>query len=99
MSHAKCNDKVRPNAQKEVLLDENPARCVPHSINPLYGLKDRLAELPLNLLASIIGTGLAVESHQGTEIELGLLEELDLADVDLCFPLAIRMPSYQTNVI
>jgi hypothetical protein len=26
-----------------------------------------------------------VESHQGAKVELGLLEELDLADVDLFF--------------
>lgn len=80
-----------------MLLDENPARCVPHSINLLYGLEDLLTELPLNLLASIVGTGLAVESHESTEVELGLLEELDLADVDLFRPLATGMPSKRPN--
>lgn len=65
------------------IADENLPFAFPKTTNPLYGLKDRLLELALNLLASIIGAGLAVESHEGTEVELGSLEELDLADVDL----------------
>lgn len=50
---------------------------------PLYVLENLLTELPLNLLALLIRARLAVESHQSTEVELGRLEELDLADVDL----------------
>lgn len=50
---------------------------------PLNSLKDRLLELPLNLLALVIGSRLAVEGKQSTQVELGGLEELDLADVDL----------------
>lgn len=46
-------------------------------------LKNTLLELPLNLLALVVRTRLAVESHQGSEVELGLLQQLDLADVDL----------------
>lgn len=46
-------------------------------------LEDTLLELPLNLLALVVGTRLAVESHQCSKIELGRLEQLDLADVDL----------------
>jgi hypothetical protein len=46
-------------------------------------LKNNLLELPLDLLALVIRTRLAVESHQSSEVELGLLQQLDLADVDL----------------
>ena len=52
---------------------------------PLYLLEDRLLELALNLLTLLVRARLAVESHQGAKVELGLLEELDLADVDLFF--------------
>ena len=34
-------------------------------------------------MALLIRARLAVQGHEGTEVELGLLEELDLADVDL----------------
>ena len=51
--------------------------------HPLYALKNGLLELALDLVALLVGGGLAVESHEGAEVELGLLEELDLADVDL----------------
>ena len=51
--------------------------------SPLYVLEDLLTELALNLLALLIRARLAVESHQRTQVELGRLEELDLADVDL----------------
>lgn len=60
--------------------------CFPHAIHPkplLNLLQDALLELPLNLLSLLIGPRLAVQSHQSTEVELGCLEELDLADVDL----------------
>lgn len=46
-------------------------------------LKNALLEFPLNLLTLLVRRGLAVQVHQGTEIEFGGLEELDLADVDL----------------
>jgi len=49
----------------------------------LYLLENRLLELALHLLALVIGARLAVESHERTEVELGGLEELDLADVNL----------------
>jgi hypothetical protein len=55
----------------------------PVTTNPLYRLEDSLAELTLHLLALLIGSSLAVQSHQRTQIELRLLQELDLADVDL----------------
>lgn len=53
------------------------------SKHPLNVLKDLLLELPLNLLALVVGGGLAVQSKESTEVELGGLEELDLTDVDL----------------
>lgn len=51
----------------------------------LHALEDSLLELAvaLDLLASIIGAGLAVEGEQVAEVELWCLEELDLADMDL----------------
>lgn len=50
---------------------------------PLNLLKHTLLELPLNLLALVVRTRLAVESHEGTKVELGCLQQLDLTDVDL----------------
>lgn len=50
---------------------------------PLYLLEDTLLELPLNLLAVLVGGRLAVQRHQGTKVELGLLEQLNLADMHL----------------
>lgn len=50
---------------------------------PLYLLKDSLLELTLNLLARVVLARLAVETKEGTKVELGCLEELDLSDVDL----------------
>lgn len=49
----------------------------------LHFLKNTLLELPLDLLTRLVRGGLAVESQQGAELELGLLEQLDLADVNL----------------
>lgn len=49
----------------------------------LNSLEDLLLELPLNLLALVIGSRLAVQGKQSTQVELGGLEKLDLADVDL----------------
>lgn len=42
-----------------------------------------LLELPLHLLALVISGRLAVQGKQSAQVELGGLEELDLADVDL----------------
>lgn len=52
-------------------------------MSPSYLLQDTLLELPLDPLALLVGGGLAVERHEGTQVELGRLQELDLADVDL----------------
>lgn len=49
----------------------------------LNSLKHPLLELPLNLLSILVCCRLAVQSHEGTEVELGGLQELDLADVNL----------------
>lgn len=51
--------------------------------NPLHILKDTLLELPLNLLALLVRGRLAVQRQQVAEVELGCLEQLDLADVNL----------------
>lgn len=51
--------------------------------NPLNSLKDCLLELPLHLLALVVSCGLAVESQEGTQVKLGGLEQLNLANVDL----------------
>ena len=60
--------------------------CFPYAFQPislLNLLEDTLLELPLDLLALVIGSRLAVESHQSTKIELGCLQQLDLSDVNL----------------
>jgi hypothetical protein len=46
-------------------------------------LKNSLLELALDLLARVVGARLAVQTEESTKVELGCLEELDLADVDL----------------
>ena len=46
-------------------------------------IQDTLLELPLNLLTLVVRPRLAVESHEGAEVEPGLLQQLDLADVYL----------------
>lgn len=46
-------------------------------------LQDGLLEFPLHLVALVIGCGFSVQVQESTEVELGGLEELDLADVDL----------------
>jgi hypothetical protein len=48
-----------------------------------YLLQHTLLELALHLLTLLVRGRFAVQSHQSTEVELGLLEQLDLADVDL----------------
>lgn len=50
----------------------------------LHLLEHSLLELlVLDLLARVVGRGLAVQREEVAEVELGRLEELDLADVDL----------------
>ena len=46
-------------------------------------LKNRLLELALDLLARVVGARLAVQTKESTKVELGRLQELDLADVNL----------------
>lgn len=48
-----------------------------------YLVQHLLLELPLDLLSLLIGVRLAVEVQKCAEIELGCLQELDFADVDL----------------
>ena len=68
------------------MLDKKPCPVLhPIMTCALYRLENRLLELPLNLLALVVGARLAVECHQSTEVELGRLEELDLANVNLLF--------------
>jgi hypothetical protein len=50
---------------------------------PLNLIKDSLLELTLNLLARVVLARLAVETEEGTKVELGCLEELDLSDVNV----------------
>ena len=51
---------------------------------PLHLLQHRLLELAvLDLLAGVVGGGLAVQREQVAEIELGCLQKLDFANVDL----------------
>lgn len=54
-----------------------------HNSFSLYLLEDALLEFTLDLLAVLVGGRLAVQRHQGTQVELGRLEQLDLADVHL----------------
>ena len=46
-------------------------------------LENALLELPLYLLTILVRRGLAVQGHESAQVELGRLEELDLANVDL----------------
>lgn len=55
------------------------------SIKNLNAFKNRFLELPLNLVTLVIGRRLSVQVKQRTEVELGGLEKLDLADVDLVY--------------
>lgn len=55
------------------------SRLLPHS----NLLQDTLLELPLDLLALIVRTRLAVQGHQSSQVKLGSLEELDFANVNL----------------
>jgi hypothetical protein len=55
----------------------------PCSMRLLDLLQHTLLELPLNLLALVIRTRLAVQRHQSTQVELGSLQQLNLANVNL----------------
>lgn len=55
----------------------------PNTTIPLHLIQHLLLEFPLNLLSVLIGVRLAVEVEQGTEVELGCLQQLNFADVDL----------------
>lgn len=50
---------------------------------PLNLLENALLELPLNLLALLVCRRLAVQGQEATKVELGLLQQLNLADVHL----------------
>lgn len=55
-----------------------------HKKYTLNRLQDNLLELRGNLLASgVLGSGLTVESQEGTKVKLGLLQQLDLSDVNV----------------
>lgn len=56
---------------------------MPREEENLHALQHPLLELPLDLLARVVLGRLAVETEKSTKVELRLLEELDLADVDL----------------
>lgn len=55
----------------------------PNTTIPLHLIQHLLLEFPLNLLSVLIGVRLAVEVEEGAEVELGGLQQLDFADVDL----------------
>jgi len=67
-------------------------RASPIMTHTLYRLKNRLLEVPLDLLTLVVSARLAVEGHERTEVELGRLEELDLADVNL---LVVSFPALE----
>lgn len=54
-----------------------------HNSSHLYLIQHLLLELPLNLLTMLICVRLAVEVKKSAKVELGCLQELDFADVDL----------------
>lgn len=69
-----------------------PVKCTPTKVKEprfilpvenLDLLEDGLLELPLHLLAGIVLGGLSVKGEKSTKVELGLLQKLNLADVDL----------------
>ena len=58
----------------------------PHAITQLthlYFIQHLLLELPLNLLTLLVCVRLAVEVKKSAKVELGCLQELDFADMDL----------------
>lgn len=61
--------------------------------DPLHLLKDTLLELTLHLLALLVRSRLAVESQERAQVELGLLQQLDLADVNLYIMSASSHPA------
>ena len=77
-----CSQNASTSQKDNRLAQYQP---VPQCANCLHVLEDSLLELAvtLDLLARVVGGGLAVEREEVAEVELGCLEELDLADVDL----------------
>ena len=74
-----CNGMCCPDMTRCLLLR------LPHvKTSRLDILEHTLLKLALDLLTLVVGPRLAVQSHEGTEVELGCLQQLDLADVDLC---------------
>lgn len=72
------------NAMSRIRVKANPCSQLCLMKQPrLHALQNLLLELTLHLLARLVGVGLAVEVEEGTKVELGLLEDLDLADMDL----------------
>lgn len=55
----------------------------PPSQHRLDILQNTLLELPLNFLTLVVRPRLAVQSHQGTKIKLGCLQQLNLANMNL----------------
>lgn len=53
----------------------------------------------LHLLAGVVGAGLAVKREQVAEVELGLLEQLDLADVNLLYRVSLRDLALKSSII
>ncbi len=72
----------------QVLLD----KAVPMPIyQPLDLFENLFLELPLHLLALVVGRGFTVQSHEGPKIELRLLQQLDLSDVHLINPVSSQI--------
>jgi len=59
------------------MVDQNPQNT------SLYLLQYLFLELSLDFLTLLICVWLAVEVKEGTEVELGSFQKLDLSDVDL----------------
>ena len=70
--------KAKPDYMQ--MTSENPCH---HTIDPSYLIQHLLLELSLNLLSRLVCVRLAVEVKKSAKVELGSLQELDFADVDL----------------
>jgi hypothetical protein len=70
-----------PHIMPQIL--KSPRKPCHSTSDHLYLVQDSLLELTLDLLARVVLVGLTVETEKSTEVELGRLEELDLAHVDL----------------
>ncbi len=69
--------------------------------NPLHLVQNLLLELPLDLLALLICVRFAVEVKESAEVELGGLQELNFADVDLLLSVyaALEGMQYETHIL